>query len=194
MQIDKKILIAAFVVLVLVQLFVPARMILNRELVLSEGKVYKFRTAPIDPYDPFRGRYITLRYPENRVGVENENDWQRGENIHVALRVDEEGFARIGNGSREIPASGEGYLKATVKSVSTNGSHQIRITYPFDRYYMEESKAFDAEEVYQDVMGDPEQVAYALVHIKDGVAVLKDVMIDGVSIREIVKARVIEDK
>jgi hypothetical protein len=53
---------------------------------------------------------------------------------------------------------------------------------------MEESKAYDAELAYRESVIDTTQIAYGLVAVKDGDAVLKDVMIDGVSIGEIVKA------
>ena len=65
---NKKILlISAFVLVVLVQLYVPAKMIWGREEVLNTGTEYKFRTAPIDPNDVFRGKYINLNY-EARIG------------------------------------------------------------------------------------------------------------------------------
>ena len=58
----KKIIFPAFILLVLVQLFVPANMILEQEDILKNGTPYKFKTAPIDPYDPFRGKYVWLGY------------------------------------------------------------------------------------------------------------------------------------
>lgn len=186
---NKKTLLGAFILLVLVQIFVPAKMIFDKEEVLSEGEEYKFKTAPIDPYDPFRGKYITLRYEENRVEVENENDWKRGESIYVLLSKDEEGFAHIETGSKEIPSSENNYLKAKVRWVSTDSTHEVTIDYPFDRYYMEESKAKDAEDVYRESQIDTNKEAYALVRIKAGESVLEDVLIDGVSIQEIVKTR-----
>ena len=64
---------------------------------------------------------------------------------------------------------------------------KISIDYPFDTYYMEESKAYDAELTYQRSQLDSTQITFALVHIKNGKAVLKNVLIDGVPIREIVK-------
>ena len=52
---------------------------------------------------------------------------------------------------------------------------------------MEESKAYDAELTYTQSSRDTNSVTYALVNIKNGESVLKDVMINGVPIREIVK-------
>ena len=51
-----------FIVVGLVQLFVPANMILNEETILKSGTVYKFKTRPVDPNDPFKGKYINLNY------------------------------------------------------------------------------------------------------------------------------------
>jgi hypothetical protein len=53
---------------------------------------------------------------------------------------------------------------------------------------MEESKAYEAELAYRDARRERKS-AYALVSIKDGDAVLKDVLIEGIPIREIAKER-----
>ena len=65
--------------------------------------------------------------------------------------------------------------------VTYDGS-KLLIEFPFDRFYMEESKAYDAELTYNRTLPDTSQVAYALVNIKNGESVLKDVMINGISI------------
>lgn len=185
-MIKKKILLSVFILVALVQLFVPAKMILDREDILDMGKEYKFKTEPIDPNDPFRGKYITLRYEENMIEIQNEKDWIRGEIIYVFLTTDNEGFAKIKSVSKENPTDNQDFLKTKVSHVTGNGSNKLTIDYPFDRYYMEESKAYDAELTYRKSQLDTSQIAYALVSIKDGEAVLKDVLINGVSIREIV--------
>ena len=67
---NQKITIPAFILMVLAQLYVPASMIFQKERVITQGTAYKFRTAPIDPNDPFRGKYITLSFNETGVKVE----------------------------------------------------------------------------------------------------------------------------
>ena len=57
-----KIVIIAFVLLALIQWVLPARMIWEREEVLQIGKEFKFIVEPIDPEDPFKGRYINLNF------------------------------------------------------------------------------------------------------------------------------------
>jgi uncharacterized membrane-anchored protein len=188
-MISKKILLSVFILVALAQLFVPAKMILDREDILETGTEYKFKTEPIDPNDPFRGKYINLNYKEDAIEIQNEMEWLRGETIYVFLTTDNQGFAKIQSVSKENPNNEQAYLKTKVDYVTSNGSNKLTLYLPFDRYYMEESKAYDAELAYRESQVDTNQVAYALVIIKEGEAVLKDVFIDGVSIREIVKNR-----
>jgi hypothetical protein len=57
---------------------------------------------------------------------------------------------------------------------------------PFDRFYLEESKASEAERVYWQAQRDTAQVAYGLVTIGKGRAVLTDVMINDRSVVDII--------
>lgn len=186
-MLNKKILLPVFILVALVQLYVPASMILSREHILDTGTAYKFKTEPIDPSDPFRGKYITLAYEEDRIEIQNEADWFRGETIYVFLTTDDEGFAKIQSVSKENPTNSQDFLKTKVRYVTNNGSNKLTINYPFDRFYMEESKAYDAELIYRQFQQDTSKITYALVSINNGDAVLKDVLIDGIPIREVVK-------
>lgn len=187
-------LLTAFILVALAQIYVPIRMILDKEDVLANGTEYKFKTAPVDPVDPFRGKYVTLNYEVNIVEIQNEKDWMFGERIYVSLTSDNEGFAQITSVSKEKPKDNQDYIIAKVDFVTDDGSNKLTIFYPFNRYYMEESKALKAEQTYIQAQIDTNQITYALVRIKDGDAVLKDVLIDGISIREIVKTNQEVDK
>lgn len=184
-----KIILTIFILMALVQIFVPAKMILDREDVLQSGVAYKFRTAPIDPNDPFRGKYVALNFSDNTFEMDSDQDWESGQPIFVMLENDPNGFAKIQSVSQEKPSNDEDFLKANVSFISGDKNQILNIYYPFDRYYMEESKAEKAEEIYLESQIDTNQVAYALVHIKNGHAVLKDVMINDTSIREMVKSK-----
>jgi uncharacterized membrane-anchored protein len=183
---SKKIILIAFVLVALVQIYVPARIILNRAKILSSGKEFKFKTAPIDPSDPFRGKYINLTFNENTVEIENKENWTNGETVFVLLATDSNGFAKIKSISKVKPIDNQDFLKAKVDFIIYDGS-KLSIEYPFERFYMEESKAYDAEMAYSRSSRDSSQVTYALVNIKNGESVLKDVMINGIPIKEIVK-------
>ena len=84
--------ILIFGVVVLAQLAVPAAMIWQREQTLNQGRVWKFRTAPVDPVDVIRGRYIALRF------AAEEFAWPKtlpnaGRTVYVRLKEDDAGFA-----------------------------------------------------------------------------------------------------
>jgi Uncharacterized membrane-anchored protein len=186
---NKKILFPIFLLIAFVQLYVPAKMVLDREDVLNKGTEYKFKSRPIDPTDLFREKYITLSYEENRVEVPNDRDWMRGEIVYVYLTTDSAGFAKIKSVSKEKLNNNQDYLKTKINYVSDRGPTKLTILtidYPFNRYYMEESKAYEAEKAYRRSGRDTNQIAYSLVSIKDGEAALKEVFIDGVPIKEVV--------
>ena len=185
---SKKMVLPAFILIALMQLAVPAKMIWDREEIMETGTEYRFKTAPIDPNDPFRGKYITLSYNEDTIAVENEADWTRGEEIYVSLTTDDAGFAKPKSVLKEKPTDQRDFLRAKVRFVSGNSPNELTIDYPFDRFYMEESKAPEAEQTYRRTEMDTSKTAYALVSIKNGEAVLKDVLIDGTPIGELVNA------
>ena len=176
----KKILLVLFILAALVQLYVPAKMILDRENVLATGKEYKFNVEPIDPSDPFRGKYITLRFKDTRFDNQTGVEWIKGETVYVRFKLDNNGFAIIDTVSEEKPTNTSDYLKTKIR-------YNRSVKFLFDRYYMEESKAYQAEKLYKESRRDTSKVTYALVNIKNGKAVLKNVLINGVPIRELVK-------
>ena len=181
----KKAIFPIFILMVSVQLYVPSSMIWHNEDILETGKEFKFKTAPIDPNDPFRGKYIILDYDNNVVKVSKEHDWKRGEDIYVSFTENKDGFVVAKTISREKPSTDTHFVKAEVGFINYT-NNDLSFDYPFDRFYMEESKAHDAEITYWESQRDTTKTAYALVHIKNGDAVLKDVLIDGVPIRELV--------
>ena len=181
---------AAFILMALVQLFVPAKMIWDREDVLNDGVEHKFKTAPIDPNDPFRGKYITLSYTNNTFETAKEIDFASGSIVYVCFDTDDEGFSKIKSVSDEKPTDNLDYLKTKARVFTINETKKLTIDYPFDRFYMEESKAYDAEIMYRQTQRDTSSTTYALVYLKNGDAVLRDVLINGISIREIVKGMI----
>jgi uncharacterized membrane-anchored protein len=188
----KPILITAFILMVLAQLYVPADMIFSRQRVLHEGVSLKFRTAPVDPYDPFRGKYIFLSFPDNVAAVAADQAFNSGDEVYVTFGTDDQGYAVITHVYEQKPEDRDDYLKTTVGYHSMQDS--IRINFPFDRFYMEESKAYEAELAYGDAQRDAYQEASAIVSIYKGEAVLSEVMINGKPIREVAIERLKENE
>jgi uncharacterized membrane-anchored protein len=179
----KPTLIIVFILMCASQWFVPGVMIAEQEAVLSDGKTFHFKTEPIDPSDPFRGKYITLDFEDARFRDTGGRSWESGQDVFVVIDEDDEGFAKVVDVVHSEPAT-EPFFEAEVAYI--DGDY-VQIQFPFDRFYVEESKASEAERLYWEASRDTTQVAYAVVNIREGKAALRDVMINDRSIVDIVK-------
>ncbi len=168
-----------FALMVLAQIAVPLSMIVRREITLRNGKVFYFRTEPVDPYDAFRGKYVALRIKGQRVEVESGSKYYRNETVYALVTTDDEGFALISGISRECPAAGD-YFKTKIRF----GYNPVHIKIPFDRYYMDEKLAPRAEAEYRRHSRRNKSDAYVAVRIKSGFAVLAELFIEDKPIRE----------
>jgi uncharacterized membrane-anchored protein len=180
---NKKITLLIFALVVVAQLFVPLQMIFNQEDIIKTGKEFKFQTAPIDPYDPFRGKYITLFFKERDITVRNATKWISGETVFATINTDKKGFAKISSISKIKPVNSDSYLKLKIGFALNND--KIAIDFPFNRFYMNEYIASKAEKIYQEFSIKKKNETYALVAIKNGEAVIKDVRINEVSIKDL---------
>ncbi len=187
----KKTALLLFLAVCLIQWLVPAKMIWDQERLYKTGTTFKLKTIPVDPNDPFRGKYITLNYDINRYTTNTVADLDLksdNQKVYVAIENDEEGFAQI-VGLSKIPPNSPYYLTAQVRShYKQEDQINIQLTYPFQKFFMEETKAPKAEELYRDALRHNDQQVYALVNVENGDAVLIDVQVDGVSIKELVEA------
>ncbi len=184
----KKIIWCAFILLVFLQLWVPAAVIFSKQETLAQGRAYKFRTAPVDPNDYLRGKYIFLQFTQNRVKLSGNIKWEAGQEIYVDLDVDEKGFARIHSIHDHITKHQEiDHIKTTIDYVSSTQPYEMVVKWPFERFYMEESKAPLAEEAYNKLRVDSSMVSYALVKVNNGDAVLENVFINDIPIDVFIK-------
>jgi uncharacterized membrane-anchored protein len=176
-----------FIIMIVAQWYIPGNMIFEKERVLDKGELIKFQTAPIDPNDPFRGKYVFLSFRENRFKPINASEFDRGNKIYVLLKKDHDNYATIANISATKPGERVLFVNARVDYLEENGT--VHINYPFDRFYMEEYKAPVAERIYNEMRIDSTQKAYALLNVLDGDAVIKDVFINDSSIVDLVRGR-----
>ena len=182
----KKITLILLSITFLFQWFVPFNMIMQQEHILKEGTPFKFKTQPIDPNDPFRGKFVVLNYKANRFEIADDAQWVRGEPVFVKIQNDDAGFAEISGLEKVEPIDDNHYVKATINRVWGKNPVQVSISYPFERFYMEESKAPKAEAMFRDLWRDSSATVYGLVVVHQGSAALEDVLVDGVSIKEAV--------
>ena len=181
----KKLIIGLFSGLILAQIVVPLSMIGKRESVLKNGVPFRFKTAPVDPYDAFRGRYVALGVEANKATKPQGVDLRRGQKVYAHIIVDETGYAKISQITTQKPKD-PAFLTAKVSYFSGN---DVFLILPIDRYYMEEKAAPRAEQVYRKHSGRDKNDAYVIVRIKDGFAVVEGLYVGGQRIEEVLKQK-----
>ena len=154
---------------------------------IARGTLVKIECAAPDPYDPLRGRYLAVRPAQSTVSEPNGfPDGGGMVSVWATLEAGEDGLARIKSLSL-VPVSGPNVIAATARSSgTTNGTDTIRLAWPFDRFYLNGRLAPDADKLVAELRRDGKRTV-AEVRLLDGQAILTDILLDGVSVRELVK-------
>ncbi len=183
----RTVFIAGFAVMVIAQWYAPLSLIFKNNETIEKGAEYKFLTQPVDPSDPFRGKYVTLSFrAEHATYLDTLLMPEPGEELYAILDKDSAGYSYVKDLSRTEPASGTPFMNVRMRYVDTPGNAWVE--FPFERFYVEESKASEAEQLYwQNNRTDTTSVCYAVVRIHQGNATLVDVMIDERPIVDIVR-------
>lgn len=169
---------------ILLQWLVPANMIWGRERILREGRLYRFRCTPADPADPFRGRYLVLNFGQTSAPLAEGSEASDHGKAWLLLGEDSAGFATYRSLHPQAPASGEA-LMVKLQGRNWDDSSRWFFSLPFDRFYLEESQALAAEQQYIERLRDSTQQVWAEAYVRAGEAVLSDVKIGGLSVREL---------
>jgi uncharacterized membrane-anchored protein len=180
------------------QLAATASSIVRYESTLRTGTLYRIPTAAVDPADVFRGRYVAVRptiivpEPIPRETQDVLDRIQLGEQGYVVLGTGANGLARAEAVRLDPPAQGD-YLKIVSawpqmrEDRSQPNQQYVRIgynlTFSFDRYYMNDVLAPQAQErVTAAAQGDVQDRAWLAVKVKNGAGVIEGLYLDGVPI------------
>lgn len=176
-----------FAAAILAQFIVMFLWVLRTNDTLENGAVYKFRLQGYDPHDPFRGEYLRILLKDNIIEMQNKDEATaiiNASKVYASFSVDDEGFAMPMSLSQSIS---DNALKVEVtRDYFSSEMTHVRIKYPFDRLWMNQKECPIAEKIVNDALFRNKHV-YALVSIKNGDGVLKDIEVDGVSIKDLVK-------
>lgn len=174
----------AFGAMVLLQLLVPGRMILQSEKDLQKGTMYKFLVSPVDPNDPFRGKFLTLEFRANTVRAGELEAYGKGSPVFVSVREDGQGFAEAYRVSRVKPEGTADFVEAKVAGIDAGIDETIlTVEYPFNRYFVNEKKAPEIEKAFQQASAEDDQDTYAVVRVRNGRGLLEDLVINGTSVK-----------
>src|SRR5882724_1990071 len=90
---------ALFGLLCLAQIAVPATMVVEHQRTIASGPPWRFQTAPVDPSDPFRGRYVRLGFSATRDAIAKANSGMiyiaPGTRMYAELAGGPDGFAHL---------------------------------------------------------------------------------------------------
>jgi len=171
--------LAVLFLVVLAQLAVPGSLIWKREQTLRHGSVWKLQTAPVDPVDAFRGRYVALQFEVETHELMPPPDPEKDHTVFVTLKQNAEGFAEIDQVSVTVPDRDD-FITAQL-----NGN---RVAFPFDKYWVTERDAPAAEEAYRVQSRREKRNAFVTVRVFRGDAAIEQLYLDGQPLGEYLRA------
>ena len=170
-----------FLFVVILQLSAPLYMVWYWEDVLNTGQPFYWETAPVDPYDMLKGRYVDLGFQEQK-GIVPENVHLESGQKAYALLADRDGKAVITGISDRRPEN-SAFVRVTIQYVDKGIAY---VSLPFKRYYLPEDMAPAADRAYQKSAGKDGR---ALVRIKDGYGVVEQLYIGSQTIYEYLQSQ-----
>ncbi len=149
-----------WLILAAAQLAVPLWMIAAREWTLHRGERLLFKVEPVDPYDAFRGRYVTLGIQEDRWMHPAASNFIQGQTVFVSFTNNADGFAVVKKVDA-VPGKSVS-VKAQVGYLVKGSS--LSLNYPFNAFYLDEVLAPEAEKAMRRNW-DPDQSESTKAHI-----------------------------
>lgn len=135
-----------FGLVMVLYLWVPYAMISHQEKIWTEGEVHRFRLAPVDPYDAFRGRYVNLSFGRIQFDkVAQAEDYYPQQNIYLSLAKDSLGYSYFSGYSLK-PLVEEDYIASKI-TYTTDAKISVALPENMRRYYMNEELAPLAEKL-----------------------------------------------
>lgn len=137
------------IVALAIQLVIPLTTIWNSWKVFSRGEQHFLACAPVDPTDPFRGKYLTLHFAVEDSSYAALPDWKIGDEVYARLEKQADGSSIIAEISTTIPK--DPYCKVIISNLfQGTGGFRATIGLPVSRWYVEESKAQELEVRYRE--------------------------------------------
>lgn len=189
----KKLWFAAFILVAIAELFIPWQMISKQAGFADTGKEFKFKTD-----SKFKGRnnrtgaslqgkYVLLHFEQDEIRIKDRKEWAVIENAYIQLNNDSAGFAEIQSVTKVKPKNTTDWIRARV-FVKWNDSTSLVIVYPFNKYFIEDTKHKSIDSVIKYGLNDSVSTNYLLVKIKENQFLSRDLIIDGISFKERIEA------
>lgn len=162
---------------------------------LNKGEIVRLKCELYDPYDPIKGRYLSLSFDIERQQIGNfpsfeneisdiENEEIKNKRIYCSLSPSNNEILNI---SFKKPKEGL-FLKAKIRSKYRD---QIIIDFPFNNYFIQENFAKIAENI---IRQSEDKIIIVLSINPSGNARIKALEINNIPIEEIILERTNENK
>ncbi len=172
-----------FGMLCLVQIGVVLFQIMNYEKILKEGESFYFKVLPLDPYDPFRGRYVTLRFANATQAPIAQGQSKENQSFGYAILEHHEKFDSVKEITFVKPQMGN-FLEVNIhENRQKNASSMVYFSLPFDRFYMREDVAPKAEKVLRLRSGVEVK---AKLKVLNGKGVIEELLVGEIPLSEFV--------
>ncbi len=175
----------------------PIVTILKFEYPQVPPQEFRFRTGALDPYDSFRGRYVTLNPMPNTVKAGKDESSDRSRQLRYAvLKHGDNGFAEVVRLTEEPPA-GEPFVRVrnVFRRYEWHGNQksedaQYQFTFPFNRFYLNEKLAPEAEVLVMETLRkNPDDCVLSVLIYPDGSYAVKDLEIRGKPLRDLLRQK-----
>lgn len=177
---NKRLLLWLFIGVAILQAAAPLYMAWRWEDILQTGRRFYWQTAPVDPADAFKGRYIDLRFKEDSGPIRGGDNLIGGRQVYASIAENAAGQAYISGVSVNRPEQGD-YIKVRAYA---KGPGTAYVNLPFTRYYLPEKLAPAAENAYRESAG---KTGIAAVRIKDGYGVVEQLYIGEQTLEEFLR-------
>ena len=186
-----KLVFIAFIVVALVQLIVPWQMISKQPTFAETGAEFKFKIDSKFKWDnnragaSIRGKYIWLKFEEDYIKIGDSKEWEQNQGVYVQFTRDSSGFAKIEmvakqNLKQHRLGEGQGLGRQ-------EGFHLAHLEYPFREYYIKDTNRNDIEEILKNSLNDSLKVNYLSINIRANQFHMNDLVIDGISFKEMMR-------
>ncbi len=189
--------LAVFAVILLSAIAYPVTKIIQFEFPAIPPRVFRFRCELVDPYEPFRGRYVRLSPRPEMIDLPVRSG-RNSPISYAVLGTDEKGMATVLDLVGEPPADGRPFVRIRYRGYypdwSRNGDSDKKksfhhIKFPFDRFYMNEHLAPEAEKAMNRSLVEQKNGCAVVVRIySDGNFAVDDLELKGFPIRDVLKS------
>lgn len=170
---NRRFMVLGAILAALIQTGLIGQMIWARAAILKDGVEVRLQTGFVDPRDLFRGHYVTLNLLISTIDatkVTRDGDFRHGDPIWVVLAEGDDGFWHP-DAVLHGPAPDRVALRGTFRS---DYGGEIRVSFPFDRYFAPRERALELEDLRRD-----QRLGVILAVTPDGQGAVKGITIDG---------------